>query len=150
MIQEDISYLMLHTLDFPENFVNKSHPDDFTPLRKPMIQLIYHRMPYHNRIFMRICVKVREDIFIPFTFICDTSAPMFIYVTQLTRRLISERIERDEVDNEFIRVNGKMMLVHRSSKLHSDTNIICLKTLFIFGLHLVGDCFQFDNLPEFL
>jgi len=75
---------------------------------------------------------------------------MFIYVTQLTRRLISERIERDEVDNEFIRVNGKIMTIHRSPELHSDTNVIGLRALFIFGLHLVGDYFEFDNLPEFI
>jgi len=150
MIDEDISYMMLHELDFPSTFTKKSHKDDYKIINYPIKELIYHRKNFHNRIFVRISIFLRNDVFVPVTFICDTGAPMFLYITELTRSLISERIEVDESENDFINIFGeKKMMVNSSPPLHSDTNVIGLRALSYFGLHLTGnDNFEFDNLPE--
>lgn len=81
-------------------------------------------MQDHNRLILRICVKVSENNYIPFTFICDTGTPTHIYITDLTRRLIHSRIETDETDNQVINIAGKKMLVKKSPEVHRDTNII--------------------------
>ena len=74
-----------------------------------------------------------------------THAPMFIYINELTRRLISERIEVDELEYEYIIDEKKMMI---DSSL-TDINVIGLRALSYFGLHLSTDDFNFDNLPNF-
>lgn len=150
MIEEDISYMMLHELDFPSTFVKKAHKDDYRPISYPIKEYIYHRKNFHNRIFIRMSICLRENMFIPITFICDTGAPMFLYITEITRALISERIEVDESENDFINIHGeKKMMVNSSPPLHSDTNVIGLRALSFFGLHLTGgDLFEFDNLPD--
>jgi len=69
MNEEDISYHILHETDFPDYFHNKNHPEDFKPMSSPYTELIYHRRAYHNRIFVRIGVKISAGTYIPLTFI---------------------------------------------------------------------------------
>lgn len=75
---------------------NMQHPEDFKPRLTPLTELIYHKMTDHNKILLRICVKLTNTMYIPFTFVCDTGAPSQLYINSLTRRLIHSRINIDD------------------------------------------------------
>ena len=72
---------------------------------------------------------------------------MFLYINDLTRRLISERIKVSDLEYEYIIIGEKKMMIESSL---TNVNVIGLRALSYFGLHLSTDDFNFDNLPAFL
>lgn len=149
MIIEDESD-MLQIADFPDFYVDKHHPEDFIPMNRNIKEFFFHRMPGHNRLILRISVRLGVKMFIPFSFICDTGAPSYLYINDITRRLIKDRIVEDELGNHFIYTHGKRLPVYPSPSNHSDTNIIGLMGLAFFKLFLEIDNFGFNDLPEYL
>ena len=143
--------IILQKSDFPDFFVNKQHPDDFKIIRQPFTEFIFHRKTDHNRLILRICFKMTNNVYIPFTFILDTGALSQLYINDITRRLIKKRIEIDkETDIKYVRICGKRMTVKQSPDNHPDTNILGLMALFHFGFQFTEDGdFNFLNLPEF-
>lgn len=149
IIGDEESFIIFQTADFPDYFVNKHHPDDFKVNKKPVRELIYNLRPSHNRLILRQSFKISDGIYIPFTFICDTGAPNYIYLNEITRRMIRELITYDDIGAEIIKINGKKMLLEPSPANHPDTNIIGLRALSFFGLYLEDDSFGFTKLPDF-
>jgi len=141
--------VILHEADFPDYFINKNHPDDFKPSREPIKELIFHKLQDHNRLILRISVKIRQGIYIPFTFVCDTGAPSHIYLNDITKRLIQNRIFYDDSDNQVMTINGRNYSVKKSPELHKDTNIIGLLALIRFKMYFTDNGFDFENLPDF-
>lgn len=149
MLFNDNEFFILQDVDFPDYFVNKAHPDDYREMVDQLpVELIYHQRPNHNRLLLRISFKISGSSYIPLTFVCDTGAPMFIYINELTRRLIKSRIELDDAENEIITINGKVMTLGSSPSNHLDVNIIGLRALSYFGLVLENDEFGFTRLPN--
>lgn len=134
--------------DFPENYIDKHHPDDYINITEPIHEFIYHHRPDHNRLIVRTCFKLSKHNYIPVSFVCDTGAPSYIYINELTRRLIKSRILTDDIGNEFIKIADKNLLLKSSPTNHPDTNIIGLKCLSFFGLFLNGNEFGFTNFPK--
>ena len=93
--------------------------------------------------------KTRTSQYMPVTFVCDTGVPMFIYINEITRRLISDRIQIDDSENEFIMVNDKKMSVHDSPSNHPDVNILGIRALSYFGLKMDYEDFDFERLPKY-
>lgn len=89
-----------------------------------------------------------EDMYIPVTFICDTGAPGFIYINSLTYRLLGKRILSDSLENEFIKIGDSHFHVKPSPANHPDTNILGLRILSVFGLHINDETFGFESLPQ--
>lgn len=138
--------------DFPDYFVDKHHSDDFRLSENPIEpEYIFHELTDHNRLIVRVSIKVSPRTYIPFTFVCDTGAPSFIYINSITRRLIRDRIKTDDRGGQYITINNKNMTVKASPALHEDTNIIGLLALRYFGLFFEenGVGFNFSNIPEF-
>lgn len=141
----------LQGADFPDNFIDKHHPDDFKPSNTIIKEFYFHRLPLHNRLILRISFKLKNNTYIPFTFICDSSSPSHIYINSITRRLIKERIYEDDIGNQIINISsGKRMSIKPSPSNHSDTNIIGLMGLAYFGLVIQEYSFEFLNLPDFI
>ena len=88
-------------------------------------ELIYHRRTNHNR----ITIMINEYTFLHLTFICDTGAPSFIYISEFTKKCIKNRIKLDESENEIIIVNGKKMPLSNSPSNHPDVNILGIRAL---------------------
>ncbi len=143
--------IMLQDADFPDYFIHKAHPNDYKVIKNALpVELIYHHRPHHNQLLMRISFKINFLSYIPCTFICDTGAPMFIYINETMRKLIINRIELDAAENEVIVINGKTMTLGSSPSNHPDVNIIGLRALSYFGLILDSDDFEFNRLPNYL
>lgn len=143
--------MMLQKSDFPDYFVKMQHPNDFRIVREPFTEHIFHKRMGHNRLFLRICFKISNTGYIPFTFILDTGAPSQIYINNITRQLLKDRIETDsETEIEFVRIEGRKTLIHPSPDNHRDTNIIGLMSLAHFGFHFTStEDYDFTNLPEY-
>jgi hypothetical protein len=134
----------LDDADFPRDYVDRKHPKDLIETFEPVRELILHKRPQHNRLILRMSFRV-DDVFIPVSFVCDTGLPDSFYLCEEARRSrIGELIQTDELDNEFIRVNGKAFIVLDSPS----GNSLGLKTLLYFGLTLTETGFDFSNLPS--
>jgi len=148
MISDD---QMLQEADFPDDFIDKHHPNDFIPSTEYIQELYFHRLPLHNRLLLRISFRLKNNIYIPFTFVLDTGATCHMYINSITRRLIKERIYEDDAGNQFINLSsGKRFGIYPSPDLHSDTNIIGVIGLAYFGLILQENSFEFINLPSYI
>lgn len=149
MIISDES-MVLTAADFPEYFVDKHHPDDFKPVREPFNELIYHERTGHNRIILRMTVRLAEEYYTPFTFVCDTGAPNSVYLNEVTRKIIKSRINKDHMKTEYINVGSRKFTVLATPQPHDDCNVLGIRTLFAFGLVMRQDeTFEFTNLPEY-
>lgn len=146
------SEIMLHDIDFPRSFVNKMHPDDGKIVSSPICpEIISHEKMFHNRIFLRISFKLSKDRYIPFTFVCDTGAPNFLYLSVQAYDAISHRIRRSDNGIEYISIEGRNIPINTMPNNHEKCNIIGLMLLFRMGLKLRDDnTFTFKYLPEYL
>jgi hypothetical protein len=69
--------LLLQEYDFPDNYVNMAHPDDGIVQDDPITpQFIQHSRRGHFRMLVRISLRLGEKSFVPYTFVCDTGAPI--------------------------------------------------------------------------
>lgn len=143
--------IFLGEADFPDYYIDKHHPNDYIPISTPIQELIYHQMPNHNRLILRMCFKITDTMFIPVSFVCDTGAPSHIYINSLTRRLVKSIILQDEAGTQYLTVNKHKMLILSSPNHHPDTNIIGIQALLKFGLASnEDDTFSFSRLPKYL
>jgi len=146
---EDEHILMLGEKDFPANYVDFIHPDDYKILAEPTFEKIFHRRKFHNRLLIRISFKV-DDRYIPITFIIDTGFPMFFYLCPKAKEIFETRIEMDEFQTEFIKLpDGKRFTVDETPHIHHNVNIIGLMALNYFGFSLIDGEFEFERLPEY-
>jgi len=148
--------IILHDADFPANFKNKDHPNDYIPVLNPTVELIYHKRRFHSRLLARIPIKIDETTYIPITFVCDTGAPDFIFLSEKAKSVFSRRILVDELDNSYMKIGDKKYTVNDTPSNHNNhdnVNILGLRILMKFGIYLfdndIDEGFSFTNLPSF-
>ena len=147
--EEQHGHCMLAESDFPNYFVNFCHPEDYIIRKNPFTEKILHWKRHHNRLFLRICFKIDEKSFLPLTFILDTGSPSHIYLCKKAKDEIESIINEDELQNEYILLNGKKLAIHETPYVHQNVNIIGLLALSYFGFYLKGNSFELEDLPEY-
>lgn len=144
------SGIMLQDADFPRNFVNQKHPDDYNEFTNPITEIILHRKTNHNRLILRISFLTDEGYYIPISFICDTGAPGCFYFSEASKlSKIGQLIKKDECENDYIKIGNKRFPVSETPSHHPYINIIGLRLLLHLGLCLSEQEFYFTNLPEY-
>lgn len=145
--------LLLHNEDFPAEYINMEHPNDYSITHEPITEYIYNKKSHHNRLLCRFSWKIC-DMYVPMTFVCDTGAPMFFYLTKKAKDCIKCRIKEDDLQTEYVElnINGelKKIRISNSPNNHENVNIIGLCLLDLFGLCLSNGSFYFQNSPVFL
>lgn len=146
--------LLLHDDDYPINYINKHHPDDYK-ITSHFIQssMLFHKKSHRNRLILRISWKI-DNGFVPMSFICDTGAPMYFYLSPMAKQLIAGRIISDELQTEYVELidnNNVTFKAHVtcSPGNHSDVNIIGLLLLSKLGLSLSYDRFDLNKCPNY-
>ena len=83
--------LFLTEKDFPVNFVNMQHPEDYSLQSTPIVkELIYHhRKGLHTRLILRVSIKLAEGIFTPISFVLDTGAPK-VYTSSIAENILTK------------------------------------------------------------
>lgn len=137
--------LLLTNRDFPDNYRNMAHPEDYQLLEKPLpLQLFYNIRPRHLKILCRVSFKVTGGYY-PVSFVGDTGAPGSFYLNEkvmiyMTRANV---IKADDLGTEYIDITKGRFTIHDTPAQHAPANIMGLSVL--KKLRLVVD----DNL-EFL
>lgn len=80
--------MLLQDADFPDNYVNMQHPEDYKVVSKPFVEYIPHFSGHNNRLIVRVCWEKSNTEFVPMSFVCDTGAPMGLYLSTKATNLL--------------------------------------------------------------
>lgn len=143
--------MLLQDADFPENYVNMQHPDDYKIVSTPFTKYITHLLGHNNRLIARICWTKSNTEFVPMSFVCDTGAPMGLYLSTKATNILRNigRITEDETGNIYVNIQGiGKASVEPTPPGHAPANIIGLRLILKLGLSVGGNAFQFNNQPH--
>ena len=151
LMLSDTGDLLLHDLDFPEDYVNKQHKNDYKIYDNPIKEYLYVKKSHHNRLLLRISYKIENNNYVPISFICDTGAPSGIYLSKYAKNIIKSRIHEDELQNEYIILNdNKKINVSDTPLQHGDINIFGIQILDYLCLKLSNGNFILERLGDYL
>jgi hypothetical protein len=145
--------LLLQEFDFPENYANMAHPEDGNITSTPITpEFIRHSRRGHFRMLVRISFQLGDDRFVPFTFVCDTGAPIHLYLSEpaLTVLEAAGRISTDELGSQFVIVAGRKAAVRVTPHTHQPGNILGMLMLERFGLQMIEGSFTFATPVPYL
>ena len=159
MIEADVTIieeLLLHDEDFPNNYINMAHPDDYKETNNFEPQYINHSYHgRHNRLIARVAWKMSNGIFVPMSFVCDTGAPSHLYLSTQAYNILEKynRVLIDDRGNQYVKIHLNETKtfnanIEETPHIHRNANIIGLKALKRLHLALKDDTFSFNN--EFL
>ena len=76
--------LLLTNEDFPANFVNFAHPDDYIISQQAITpERIFHQYHgRHPRLIFRVSTRISENEYIPISYVLDTGHLKFIIVNK--------------------------------------------------------------------
>ena len=144
--------LLLQDADFPDNYTKMQHPEDYIVVSKPFVEYIPHFHGHNNRLIVRVCWKISNEEYIPVSFVCDTGAPMGMYLSDKCIGLLRQynRVQEDETGNEYANVcNVGKAAVEPTPPGHAPANIIGLRLLVKLGLALHPDStFVLSRMPD--
>jgi len=130
-----------------------------TPLSAPLpVDLFYHENGNNRQLHMRVSFKISDSLYIPMSFILDTGAPMYFYLTRESSALLRtyRLVCKDDSDKEHLTIHYKH---NDGSDRTFDTpvetiadapNIMGLSVLMLLGLQLSQDDVFFNNKFEWL
>lgn len=156
--QELTSFVMLQDSDFPEHYRNKCHPEDYISISEPISETHFHLKLHHSRLLLRHTFKLSETEFLPVTFVCDTGAPSSLYLCSRLKEILlrSGRIKiQEDTLVEYIKVDGRKLIVMDTPSCHENVNIIGLNALMFFQLQINYNfsektpSFSFLSIPEY-
>ncbi len=147
ILSEDLSDVLedlpLTSHDFPDNYINFAHPQDYAiskePIQKEMIY--HHRDGRHARLLLRVSLQLDRNRFMPMTFVCDTGATRyFLFGTKAIQGLKGEHILKHDpdLDQNYLMVFGRKAPVDPTPEKHSPANILGLRILLRLGLVLIN------------
>ena len=140
--------LLLQEYDFPDNYVNMAHPEDGTVQADPITpQFIRHSRRGHFRMLVRISLRLGEKSFVPYTFVCDTGAPIHIYLSEPALKVLETagRIDTDELGSLFVTIEGRKAAIRVTPHTHQPGNILGMLMLERFGLQMSEGSFTFST-----
>ena len=140
--------------DFPQDFKNGCHPDDYTTTIAPMSrEHIYH----HNRLWTRMSWQLPScKKFMPMSFLVDTGAPKHMYLSHAALEALEKHgmvYVDEDMDLQYVKLFGRNIPVDPTPESSQrPANIIGLKLLKRFGLRLYEDCphFKFETMSPYL
>lgn len=136
--------LLLTSADYPSNYVDLAHPEDYKLTLNPVYELTFHIKSHHNRLLLRASWKVNEG-FVPMTFVIDTGAPMYFYLSKRAQQAIASRIQVDELQSRFVEIDGKKALIQDAPQNHDNSNIIGLLMICRLQLQIFGNSYMFGT-----
>ena len=145
--------LLLHANGFPENYVNMAHPNDGKIVSTPITpELIRNTRRGCYRMLVRISLRLGDNRFVSYTFVCDTGAPIHFYLSDqaLTVLQAAGRIETTEFGSEFITIAGKKAAVRLTPQTHQPGNLMGMLMLERMGLQMDEGSFTFAHPLPFL
>ena len=150
--------VLLSDDDFPADYVHHQHPDDLKPLPHPLpVIAFYHENGKNRRLHLRVSFKVSDTLFVPLSFVLDTGAPMYFYLSRKARALLKTYglVRTDETDVERLTIHYGENQQFRAPievipNIHDPANIMGLSTLMRLGLQIRQDGIKFEQKFDYL
>ena len=149
--------LLLVAEDFPLDFKQGRHPDDYTTTVAPMERkhIFHHIRGRHNRLWTRMSWKLIDGAFMPISFLLDTGAPKHMYLSKEALDVLERHgmvYVDEDMDLQYVKMFGRRIPVDPTPEMHQPANLIGLKLLKRFGLRLFDDepHFDFSDMPPCL
>jgi len=144
--------ILLHDIDFPPEYVNMKHPEDYQIQDKAINPtFVVVQRQGHARLIFRISWKIGGK-FMPMSFIVDTGAVQPVYFSKVAMALMEAHglLVVDDVDNDVVELHkpdGSAKKVHyKATPSHYEpANLIGLRFILKFGLVVDGDSFRFSQ-----
>jgi U3 small nucleolar RNA-associated protein 25 len=145
--------LILTNKDFPSNYVNFAHPEDYLLTSSPIpVEYLFHEhYGRHSRLILRCSLQLSSSTFISLSFVLDTGAPKFYASEHLSDILFSKQIATSDLDlgMNYITLFGRKFPLEQTPTGHHPANIIGLKMLCRWGLILTEEPFGFHFTKNF-
>lgn len=123
------SNVLLQASDFPQGYINQCHTTDYIQRFDPLTNLILH--------YNKLLLKISRNNYIPINFICDTVAPEFFYICDRAMTFLVDKILIDKISSyKYFLIDGKKLPINDTPQNHTNINIIGLRVLLLFGLHI--------------
>jgi hypothetical protein len=153
ILDVDGEEVLIQSEDFPTNYVNMSHPDDYKRFDNIIqVSSIYnHGGSRHNRVISRLSWKIGNK-YVPMSFICDTGATKHIYLSKLAYSIISTAnriIEDPDLGTKYVTINGRKAAVLPTPDNYEPANLLGLPMLIRLGLSLSEQAVKFLDAPEY-
>ena len=135
---------------FPDSFVGMQHPNDYTGVSKPFAEYIPHFSGRNSHLIVRMCWEKSEAEYVPMSFVCDTGAPMGLYLSSIALCLLRSigRVLEDESGCEYVEIRhvGKAS-IHPAPPGYAPANILGLRVIMKLGLNVGNGTFVFKYAP---
>jgi hypothetical protein len=146
---------LLQEYDFPSNYVNMAHPEDGKVQPNPITpEFIRHSRRGRFRMLVRISLRLGDNRFVPFTFVCHTGAPMHIYLSEpaLVVLKAAGRIGTDELGGSLFvtMMDGRKAAIRVTAHSHQPGNILGMLMLERLGLQMTDGSFSFATPVPYL
>ncbi len=141
---------LMWATDFPKNFVNRKHPEDYILSPKPIVpEYILHDS---TRLFLRISWKTGKG-YLPMTFMVDTTNPTVMSFCAEGMGAITDNglgHVDESLDYLYVYVHhGESGEDFFSARMHfseiKSVNILGSRALMKLGLHVDSKGFRFDR-----
>lgn len=141
--------LLLCEADFPKNYKNMSHPDDYKERDEPLpVSRFINEKLGHWRLIMRVSFKLANGKYLPMSFVCDSGAPYHFYLSDKAMDMLTSggRIKPDEVENPYMDdIVGGKAAVKETPYNHKPANIMGLRMMQRLGCKISQDSFDFES-----
>ena len=140
---------LLSNYNFPANYVDMAHPNDGKIMSTPVTpEFIRHSRRGHFGMLVRISLRLDDNQFISYTFVCDTAARVHFYFSKKTVAFLKSagRIETDEESGAyFLIVAGRKAAVRVTPQTHQPVNFMGMLMLERLGLEMSEGSFTFAH-----
>ena len=146
--------LFLSDKDFPREYVDMAHPDDYKAVQEFTPQLFMHTYyGFHERLIARVAWKASDGTVVPMSFICDTGAPGFVYLSPKASRALASKglLMADEATGRpYVRMhkdeNSEFDApTQETPRPHTDANVLGVRALMKLHFKTTDDGFSFDR-----
>ena len=145
--EEESCHVMLCAADFPQEYVNMQHPDDYSLQDSPIVpSFVVNQRQGHARLIFRISWQTGSK-FMPMSFIVDTGAVHPVYFGNVGMRLMEAHrlLLLDDLGTDVVKLRDCSVQYKATPKCYDPANIIGLRFLLRFGLVLEGASFRFNE-----
>lgn len=124
--------------DFPSNYVNGAHPEDYTVTDRPITpeKILHDAFGANARVLWRVSWRTPDDRYVPLTFVLDTGAPESMYLGHRARETLMTlgvlAVDRELQTTRCVRIWGRRTWV----VMHDGPNVIGLAMLQRMGFAL--------------
>ena len=143
--------MLFRNADFPDQYVNMQHPDDYKVVSEPFVEYINHSSGYKHRLIVRVCWQKSSTEFMPMSFVLDSGAPGHLYLSSKAQSMLEGmgRIHQDtEAFTAFVDILGAGQFpVQPSPPGYAPASIIGLGVIMKLGLRVRDGGFAFEDAP---